>query len=307
LDTRDFEILRRLLEGVGTYSPGSSLASLRSVARDLHLDEGTVRNRIKRWREDGLLKGWNIFINPEAMGKKDAHLLLDVLPLSAKEDVIRKVRLLDGVYMIKDYYGSPLGVELLYEDEDSLRRKSELLARITNSESLECFPVPHPSCPIRFKETDISILKSMRNTPWKPFSKTSEETGLSRKTVKRRLDRLMSARAFLFYPSIDYSALRGLVRGDLIVVYSGTESKSAVDAAIMNLMPERVLAAHFEAKAWAFCAIMIPNLAEGKKLIRLLREIPGVRAVRIDLIEQTVEIFNILSVALDSPRVPAYN
>src|SRR4029077_14307025 len=133
LDELDVRIFRALLSEKPSAPFSTQVrASLRQVARDLGVDDVTVRNRFKRFQEKGFLSGWKVFPNPNLLGYRMMNVLVDTPPKSSKENMIMKLKLVHGIFVILDYHGDSLGIVLFYESDQSLSRTIRLISRITN-------------------------------------------------------------------------------------------------------------------------------------------------------------------------------
>lgn len=292
MDKLDLEIFRSLLRGPDLLSPHSDIRKpLLSVAKELGVDEGTVRRRLARLEEVGFLKGWRVFINPVAMGKLDLSLRFEVLPPSSKEDVVRKVRLLDGVYLIRKYQGSRLGVEIICDDELSMEKNIELISRIANAESISRAVVRPGTELFRFDSEDLALVRSILDDPRKPFDKIAAETGLPPRKVRRKLLRMTDARALLVTRSLDYSKLTGMVKGDLIIFYDSPSSKNDVDDKVLRIVGERLLVPYLGSQDHMFVSLMLENLAERSSILDEVMQVKGVGRAYLDLIEDTVEVY----------------
>ncbi|MDE1854039.1 MAG: Lrp/AsnC family transcriptional regulator [Thaumarchaeota archaeon] len=293
MDKLDIKIFKSLLSGPDKFSPhADTRKSFLSVARELGVDEGTVRGRLKRLEEDGFLRGWHVMINPGATSKLDVSLRVEVLPPSSKDDVIKKIRLLGGVYLIRSYHGSALAVELSCDDEYSMEKTTGLISRIANADSVVRLVVAPGAGPFRLDSDDLAIIKSMLDSPRKPFDKIAIETGLSPKKVMRKFQRMTDAGVLLVVRSLDYKKLKGMIAGNLRVIYDAPHSKSRVDKEVYAILGERVLVSHLRSPDHVAFSVMLENLSEQGQILNALKEIEGVGKAYLDLIEDTVEVYS---------------
>ena len=79
MDRLDFAILKALLVNNGV-PPGVPVLrkSFRSIARDLKVDQATVRARMKKFRASQVLRGWTLGINPGTRGLHIGQVWLGV-------------------------------------------------------------------------------------------------------------------------------------------------------------------------------------------------------------------------------------
>ena len=84
---------------------------------------------------------WQLMINPSFFGFRILDVVVLAQPESAKADMIRKIRLIQGVFAIQNFHGKGLKVLMLYDTEESRSRAVELISRITNAEKVTTSPM----------------------------------------------------------------------------------------------------------------------------------------------------------------------
>lgn len=292
MDELDMKIFRSFLKGSSMYFPHTDVRrSILSVAKELGINEGTVRRRLGKLQEGGFLRGWLAFINPAALGKPGAHLRFDVLPPSSKEDVMKKVSLIDGVYLVRNYYGDAIGVDLFCDDERSLDKTTELISRISNADTIVRAierPDPHPFV---FDHYDLKIVKSIQDSPRKPLEQISKETGLSTKKVKRKIQWMLDGHALLVARSINYRVLTGMIKGDLLVFYDSPLAKKGVDNEVARILGERALVSFLGEADHAAFNLMLANLSERNQILSAVKQTDGVEKAYLDLTEDNIEVY----------------
>lgn len=153
MDKLDLAIYRNLVGGqkdlAGAWNVRKSASAL---ARELHVDEMTVRTRLRRMRESGFLET-RVVVDSSVLSETDYHIRFDVHPPASKDEVIRKLKLVDGVYLIRSYFGNILAVELLCDDEETFKRRRELIGRIANSEEMPHYVTRRPKSEFRMDES----------------------------------------------------------------------------------------------------------------------------------------------------------
>jgi DNA-binding Lrp family transcriptional regulator len=91
LDSLDARIFSEL-SGAGSYQ-WDVRQSYSSIARKLEVDEETVRRRILRAEQRGLLGGWELVLNPYLIGREPVAMELKV----AGSDSARKLRVVQQI------------------------------------------------------------------------------------------------------------------------------------------------------------------------------------------------------------------
>jgi len=132
MDTLDVRIFRELWQSSVVPPLESDIRrSYRSMAKKLRIDEFTFRNRVKRFQQSGLLKGWLLITNPTLVDMRVGQIWLDVRSPLTKDDLIKELSLMPGVIAIMDCYGSTLTLVIMYESENAVKKQLELIARIS--------------------------------------------------------------------------------------------------------------------------------------------------------------------------------
>ena len=289
LDSVDVRILRELLQGQAAAPMNSQFRkSYESVAKRVGVDEETVRNRVKGYHRSGFIKDWRTVLNPTLLRAGEIVLWLDVNPPTSKDDVIEKVRLMPGVILIGHFYGTFLGIVLRYHDENAVTRQIELIRRVAEVDTAIVARVPFPRCLLSLGKTDWGILRAILREPRKPCAAIAAELGLSSRTVKRRIQRMIDAAAIFGLPSLNPRAAEGAVMATMLVTYTA-EAKREVDDAIgkhlepylwhtFQMLPYRA------GDPWT-CGfnLILPDVGEAEEVARWAKRLPGILGVRIEL------------------------
>jgi len=289
LDTLDFKILRELVSGDPSGFLLDPRISLRQLARRLGVDKDTVNNRMKRLRDTGFILGWMAFANPSLFGVKEARLRFDVPARSAKDDLVRKLRLIPGVTTIATLYGDSINVGLFYENEESLKRTTELISRISNAEDMLRFDNAFPVCRMKPSKTDWEIIRSLQRNPRKPYDLVSKEIGLSARTVKRRLEMLVKEKAIVTVAAVDSSAIDGTMVS-LLVFYTTPEHRGEVNERILSFLDDCVFRAELTGGSHGFFNLIVTNIARVQEISRWMRDLQGISSYRMDLVEEFIQL-----------------
>jgi DNA-binding Lrp family transcriptional regulator len=235
MDSLDVRIYREFFHSkTGPPLESDIHRSYRSMAKKIGIDEVTIRNRIKKLHQSGFLKGWHLVVNPSLVGVKWSQIWLNVRRPSDKDDLIGKLSSMSGVLTISDYYGSALTVIVMQEDDFSANKEFEVIAKISNAENLTRASIPFPRCSIELGQTDWRIVKAIQASPRQSYSVVSSKLGVSEKTVKRRLQRMIQEDVLFVLPSLNPRGLSGAMLTDLVVFYANPGSKTDVDNRIVS-------------------------------------------------------------------------
>ena len=296
----DVRVCRELFrDRTGPVLQSDFRRSYRSMARKLRVDEVTIRNRIKRFQQSGFLKGWQLFVNPRLLGVRLAQLWFDVRPPSAKDELIRKLSLMHGVLAISDSYGSSLTLVIMYGGEISAKKEFELIARMSNAESMVRANIPFPECAIELTHPDWRIIKAIQTDPRQSYSVISKKVGMSQKTAKRRLQRMIDDRALSAIPSWNPKALDGAIIADLVVFYANPGSKTDLDTRIVSQFDELIVSTRLSDIEHGFFNLIIRNISKANEILAWVNEQPGVGKAFIELVQDRIEVYESFNEPVD--------
>ncbi len=286
MDALDRSILRSLFTDIQYPARPKIRESVSALARELHVSETTVRSRVNAYLRSGFLRGWSLFVNPNLVGEHVAQACFDVRPPSAKEDVIEKIRLIDGVWYIAKYHEDAVGVGFFYEDEDSLKTRLELMARIASAEHFSCGELRFPPSAYQFSLTDVAIIKSVEGEPGRAFASIARETRLSTRTVRRRLHRMIEEHVLFTVPIMDFRKARELIAADIFVFYTTREVARDVERAVLAMVDKIMVAAIPGSPDHLYVSVFLENLADAHEILVKLRSLDGVKEAHVNLIEE---------------------
>jgi DNA-binding Lrp family transcriptional regulator len=261
-----------------------------SIAKRVGVDEEMVRSRVKGFHRSGFIRDWRTIVNPTVIQAGEVVLWIDVNPPASKDDVVEKIRLMPGVILIGHYYGTLLGIVLRYYDENAVSRQIELIRRVSEVDTIVVAKVPFPRCLISLGKTDWGILRAIQREPRKPCAEIATELGLSSRTVKRRMQRMIDEAAIFGFPSLNPRAAEGGVMATMLVTYTA-EEKREVDATIATRL-ESYLWHTFHTLPYRtgdplVCGfnLILPHVGEAEEVLRWARRLPGILGVRIELFD----------------------
>jgi DNA-binding Lrp family transcriptional regulator len=293
LDSLDVRILRELVNDRSRYPLQSDVRqSLTTVAETLKVDRKTVSHRIHNLSELGFLKGWFVFANPRLFDLRVAHARGDVpqpVRPKMKDDAIRKIKLVQGVWMVVDHFGSSFRAVMYFEDEASLRKQIELIARVSNCYNLLYREIHFPPCAVELSEEDLRLVKSIQIDPIKPYDVIAKETGMSNKTVGRRLERMLGGRALFTIPSLEPRALTGAFLAELLVVCESPEAMRRANGAIASHVDECLMSAQLGDPEHMLFLLLMTRASQVREILGWVREQPGVKDAFLDPVEIRIE------------------
>jgi DNA-binding Lrp family transcriptional regulator len=252
------------------------------VAEGLKVDEETVRNRLKRMNDAQFLLGWQLVLNPVLLGRDAAIIEMKVADSEKKSEVISRLKNVEGVMLIDDFYGKELAVTTLYE---ALERQVQLCASLSGSPSPIAWKLKFPACDLSPTTTDWRIIQMLRRSGRAKLSDVARALKITTRTVKRRLTLLVEGNAFYLDPILGLGQVGG-VRGRFWAT-SEEGRKRAVDKEILQGLP-RIIFTHTAPPEYSLFVSHLANASEVQERLQWMKNIAGVKDVR-----STIEVEHI--------------
>lgn len=296
LDSLDIGVLRELLVDESTLSLQTDVRRpYRDLARNLHVDEDTIRNRVRKMEDGELIRGWRLGLNPTLFGYQAEFVWIDVNPPSTKEEVLRALKSIPNVIGVQNYFDEVIGVSLAYANRELLDKEIVRLRRAANSHGTLTAKTPFLPCRMKLKEKDWGIVKSLRRDPRKSYGEVAKELGVSRRTVRRRAEKMIRERVLWALPELDLKKLQGGVLASLSVYYP-PEHKSKIDRQIHEKYGEFLLYAQSTLPERGWFLFIVPNLAVAKEIQAFAGSLPHVGSA---FVKAIYEFINLLGQAFE--------
>jgi len=286
MDELDVKIFRALVsESAIAPSSHQVNSSLRSIARRLGADDGTVNYRYKRFQESGSMSAWSLVVNPSLFGRAMLDVMVDAQPESAKPDMIRKLKLIGEVSGIVDFYGKALRLLVMHSGEESRSRTVELISRITNTETLTQVRWARPACRTsRITETDVAIIRSLSDDARKSFVQVARELGFSVRTVRNHVERLRGENTIFSIPTLNMGGIPGLIPASLSYTYARPDAKGMADRAILSHFEASYLWGGFADPSSAWILLSLSTMLDVQKCLEWARSQPSIANARVDIL-----------------------
>ena len=307
MDELDVKILRALIsESAIAQSNSMVRLSLRRIASRLGADDMTVSNRFRRLQESGCMSRWQLLVNPSYFGYGILDIVVRVLPESGKADMIRKIRLIHGVFAIQNFHGNALKILMLVDSDAARSRAVELISRITNAESITTSRMPMPRSETkRLTKTDVAIVKALSGDARKSSAFLAKELGLSSRTVRNRVKRLRSENTMFALPNLNLEGIEGSIAAYLSYTYTNESAKGAVDRSVLSRFDSNYLWGGFSNKERGFVVLSFSTLKDVQKALDWAREQPGIAGAEVDLMTNLYYVPQTFKELLGSKRLEA--
>ena len=285
-DNLQLKILRELAtpRDFGTYlRPTYS-----DVAKKLGIDEETVRVRVRQTQQAGAILGWQLSINPHLLGREATSAMLEVADPSSKQSMIAKIKLIDEVVMIMDFYERPLRVVFNHETDRDRERRLGLIESICGDDNPTTWQVGYAPCNVTLKRTDWEILKALRKDRLQTNAEIAAKVGVSARTVKRRLSFMTEARAIHTFAMGDVKRMPGMVY--FFQVDCRDEAKKRrVNEAITSRLENAVFVDPRNRRYLTYTAVF-RNASEAEETHRWMKAIDGAEDTKMYIMREIIAV-----------------
>lgn len=288
LDDLDVSMLRGLFQNPPVQPILRKPAKL--IARELGVDEATVRSRLKRWESSGFLVAWGATVNQALLGQRRCITRLEVPDKSTKAEVLDKMRLVEGVYRIRDYLGGAVGVNIFFDSAEILEKRVGLVQALAQTRQVLRVELEGPPPPqANLDEVDLKILGAVGWAARRTHVSVARETGLSVKTVRNRLEKMIENQSIGMGLFLDYRRLTGAVVADLLVLSSNVD-KTKITKRIMSVVGDRMLPPSFSTQQASGLRLMLANVSEQREVIEEVGRLEGVKSVWLDILVEDIHV-----------------
>jgi DNA-binding Lrp family transcriptional regulator len=294
LDRLDLRILRALIREA--YPLGSRASpqdgkvlrkSFRSMAKELGVDQATMRRRMRKFQEQRILKGWYLGVNPGLRGRNVVHAWFRVRDESHKESLIERILLVPDVERVLNLLGQEIRVVLTFRKGSDPTTTLKRLGKLAGPNAILYKQDIVQTLLRQVDKTDLEIIGSLRQDPWKSYSVVAQELGVSVRTVKRRVTRLSEDGTIHMQPIINLRAVQGILPVVLAVEYASSESRIAANERITSYLKDVLLTAPPSGSYGRF-ALTVGSASQVEQITKWVKQQDGVKGAEARVVQDVV-------------------
>ncbi|HYA54845.1 MAG TPA: winged helix-turn-helix transcriptional regulator [Thermoplasmata archaeon] len=281
----DIDILREMYRSRGVTIAGVDPRLKASrIAQRLNVSRARVDSRLKEWMRYGLLQRFDVWPNPALFDLVGFTLDVRLSDRFHKQDLIDRLRLVDGVVGGMEFVGDWMGAQFVVPNEAEAHRRASLvrgLAGVAEVGSPILWARLEPARTLT--PLDLRIVRVLRQYPTQPLSVIARHVGVSTRTITTRYGRLVEDLAVWFVPVLDFRALSQPVVSINIRLSDAADheflSKAFRKAYPQSLEFVRTGFGPVLPRNVAVFFALIPSAARVEELEGFLRGLPGVQEV----------------------------
>jgi DNA-binding Lrp family transcriptional regulator len=208
-DPLDIDILREMYRTrrvtVAGIDPRLNVSYL---AKRLHTSRTRITRRLARWSDSGFLQRYDVWPNPALLHLSGWTVNVRATDRLDKAGLLDRLGTVDGVVSAVEFLGEWLSVQFVAPDEETSRRRIELLRHLKGVAEVEG-PVAWRRLEPRatLSPLDLRIVKALRERPRGTLTETARAVGISTRTMTTRYERLVENWSVWFVPVFDFTQL----------------------------------------------------------------------------------------------------
>lgn len=242
MDRLDLRILQTMGFVLWGREPiGFDALSTGYIADEVGTTSETVRKRVRAMEDKEIIEGYQVYPSLTQLDLTATAVVFTVPDPDEKARAFERVGLIDGVLDVTDFHGPRLLVGLAHRTASERDRRVRLLARETGDDDPRIFENPERAEPERrLTHLDWRIVRALRGQADRSFSEIAEDVGVSRRTVKRHVDRMTADESLFVAPLVDPGEIPSLIPFDLFAELEERAS-DATRNELANRFPERLV------------------------------------------------------------------
>ncbi len=294
----DFQILREIM-----YSENMVLMTStprvfgEKLSRKLDLSHEEIDHRILQWNKIGVISKVTVLVDFRVLGMKFAIFDFRTNGIEGKRDFVKKVRSMDGVSIISVFFSNDVRVGFVSHTSDGIEKKISTLKEISgDSKPVMMVRTDLPDYPskadaFRLDALDCKVIKSLIPNARKPVSEIASEVGMSVEDVTRRLHRLFEKNVIFPYVELRLENLKGYLIISMVCLLDGSRSGNSVMQSMSQKFENHFLRI-INPTAGVAMYLYYRNLNDVGADFAAAKQIPGVRTVKVDLVEKMMSNFD---------------
>ncbi len=243
---------------------------------------------MKRWEKTGFIKRYQIVPHNSVLGIRSSFYLFSFDDIVKKYEMIKKVRLVEGSLSLVNLLGGSFGVWLAYEDDEEKDRRLALLVEVTGCKEPQVLADDiQRSFLGHLSGLDWKIIRCLRHSALKPLSAIAKDCGVTRKTAKFHVEKMINDDAFYIGAVFDASGVRGLVIYMLAVVIDKTKREETLRD-LGRTFREKIFA-EWVSPGKVIYALWAINAGEPEESYVMARNVKGVAHVEMAVVKEVIE------------------
>ena len=299
MDRLDIQIFRSFGCSFGQESGDVSRLRPWVIARRIGANGRTVKLRIDKMHESGLIDHYQIYPNFRFFGLQGVAYMFGAEDGATKRELIDNCSVADGITEIHDFVGPAVCIEFACLDSRDELRRLELLRKLTRYDTpSKVYDRVMPPVSITPSRTDWRIIRALRYNALRELPEVASDLGLTAKPVHRRFERLTNNGAVLILPIVNPARVRNMIAFVLQVFPDPARWDDAIGK-LLRAYDQKFLYSSLHPPAWGALYLVADTLAEMEDCLTRARSIEGVRNAETMVLKEVLDRSQWLDLAIE--------
>jgi DNA-binding Lrp family transcriptional regulator len=248
--------------------------------------------RIRRLYASGVIRGSSILLNPNLLGLKYGAYVLDVSPLLNKPNVLDRLKRVEGTLFLHDFIDSLVWIGFVYQSDSELQSRLDVFKETAGAEGIFS-RIPYPDSKGSMNYSKAKLILRLLRGEFESYDELASEVGISVRTLKRTLSKLVEERAIYSLPKLDYESMTNCVPADLLLLFRDAETARTSGRRILPLVADYlVFAALWD--TLGMCSLILPDVGTMSRIADSAKRVEGVASARIDIVRERIDRSGVL-------------
>ncbi len=251
------------------------------IADGLDVSVKTAKARLQRLEDEGVVAGYQIYPNLRHLGVHWRSYFFRV-PSEKKEGLNPALVAVEGLVHIYDFFGPDLCIDLCYRDQPELERRLRLVSELLGApRAFDWYENRMPLVTGSLSSLDWRIVKALRLRARTPLRDLSRDIGVTDRTIRRRLDRMVKEGGIDVVPLIDPTRMKDTLPAAFLFRLNEDKAQAAIreiehvfdSAYLSSWVPPSPEMGHF------ITLLVARRMADLDEMRRRAGDLPGVESV----------------------------
>ncbi|MFQ5907647.1 MAG: winged helix-turn-helix transcriptional regulator [Thermoplasmata archaeon] len=229
MDALDIRLLRTM--GIQPFvygARGPDALKPSRIADSLNVSVKTAKARLARLEEEGVIAGYQIYPNLHHLGVYWRSYFFRV-PSEKKKGLSPVLVAVEGLVHVFDFFGPDLCIDLCYRDEPELARRLLLVSELLGAtQAFDWYDNRMPPVTGTLSTLDWRIVKALRLRARTSLKDLSRDIGVTDRTIRRRLDRMVKGGGIDVVPLVDPTRMKDTVPAAFLFRLDEDQAQTAV-------------------------------------------------------------------------------
>ena len=214
MDNSDIKILSKLLN--------NCRESDRQIGKDLGISGGSVRARIRKMEDAGIIENFTIKVDPPVLGLGVLYIVVSGQNI---KEILEQISLVGKPFFVVPCVGGVTVCGIVAKG--NMNEKIDLANKLMKDvRVLSIFEAENPGFDSNLTKTDLEILKQLIKNPRQKIESLSKKSSFSTKTITRCIEKFNKNEGIQFTLAYDPTKIKGFIPHAILTWIKGDLKKT---------------------------------------------------------------------------------